>query len=170
MKYKKIPARVVAAFHDYGEKVSYELPTLRDLIQASIEDGGPAIEDVHDLAEEFEGQLDIADDMLMSAVGWGVQSLADNAEDEGMTIAEYIIQEIETDGNCPYKETKNAFDSFTRDGDNWDSARKAANNVFVEMFGQSADDMLVTIAQGINEKLPALDGNKTENSAEEPTL
>lgn len=170
MKYKKIPHRVVKAFDNYGEKLGYELPTLSSLIKDAVEASPPDPDEVREILEDNEGRLDITDDLLLCATGYTALGLIENAEDEQVPVGEYIAEEIDSDGNCPFKETKSAWEYFAQDGDNWNVQREIANEVFVAMFGQSAEDMLVSIAQAINEKLPAPEGKKAENRTEEPTL
>lgn len=169
MKYKKIPKRVVDAFNDYGEKISYEIPTLADLIKQGMERSSGGIDDAYELAEKHEGLLDITDNLLMCATGWTLESLADNADRELLDLDEYIEQEIEDDHNCPFSETHSAFQYFARGGDNWNRQREVANEVFEVLFGESAEDMFLKIARAINEKLPKPD-NKTNEKAEELTF
>jgi hypothetical protein len=170
MKYEKIPTRVIKAFDNYGENIGFELPTLAGLIKDAAESNGPANDEVQDFLAEAEGRLEIADDMLMSATGWTAQSLVDNSFEEFMTLAEFIEREVDEDQNCPFDETHSALRSFTREGDNWDAQRETANELFELMFGETAEDMLITISQAINEKLPKPEGKKADNSLGEPTL
>lgn len=148
----KLSDSLKKALDGYGERSDYKLPTASSLASGEMEEAS-----VYNLIQVCENNSKedkaLLDSLLVAAFGWGTESLRANSREEGITITDYIEQQMAEDDTCLYEQTCYFFDALEslakENPENAEKQLAVANEFFIELCGSSPDELMLMIFRSI---------------------